>query len=85
LRDGSYVGSGFSRHGDIEATLVVSGGRIVSANVSMCGTRYPCSKVTSLVREVVSTQSAPVDLVSGATDSSYAYHDAVVKALSQAT
>jgi uncharacterized protein with FMN-binding domain len=84
LTDGTYVGTGFSRHGDIEATVVINGGKIVSADVTMCGTRYSCSKVTPLVREVVSSQTAPVDLVSGATDSSYAYHDAVIKAISQA-
>ncbi len=85
LRDGSYVGNGFSRHGGIEATVVISGGKIVSANVTNCGTRYPCRLVTPLVSEVVSSQTAPIDMISGATDSSYAYHDAVVKALSQAT
>ena len=85
LRDGSFVGDGFSRHGDIEATVIVSAGKIVSANVTGCGTRYSCNVVRSLVSEVVSRQTAPVDLVSGATDSSRAYHDAIVKALSQAT
>jgi uncharacterized protein with FMN-binding domain len=85
LKDGSYVGTGFSRHGDIEATVVIAGGKIVSANVTGCGTRYPCSRVNSLVREVVAKQAPPVDIVSGATDSSYAYVDAVTQALAQAT
>jgi uncharacterized protein with FMN-binding domain len=85
LKDGSYVGTGFSRHGDIEATVVIAEGKIVSANVTGCGTRYPCSRVNSLIREVVAKQAPPVDIVSGATDSSYAYVDAVTQALTQAT
>jgi uncharacterized protein with FMN-binding domain len=85
LKDGTYVGSGYSRHGGIEATVVVAKGKIVSANVSSCGTRYPCSRVAPLVQEVIDTQAPPVDLVSGATDSSYAYVDAITQALAQAT
>ncbi|HLZ10705.1 MAG TPA: hypothetical protein VKT80_19115, partial [Chloroflexota bacterium] len=34
FRDGTYVGQGFSRHGGIEATVVVSGGKIVSADIT---------------------------------------------------
>jgi len=83
-KDGTYTGMGSSRHGSIQATVVVSGGSIVSANVTGCGTRYPCSKVTSLVSQVVSRQSAPVNYVSGATDSSTAYIQAVKSALAQA-
>lgn len=83
-RDGTYVGTGSSRHGSLQATVVVSGGKIVSANVTACGTRYPCSKVNSLVSGVVSSQAAPVNYVSGATDSSTAYTQAVRSALSQA-
>lgn len=83
-RDGTYTGTGSSRHGSIQATVVVSGGKIVSANVTACGTRYPCSKVSGLVSQVVSSQSAPVNYVSGATDSSTAYTQAVRSALSQA-
>lgn len=84
LKDGSYTGMGSSRHGSIQATVVVNGGKIVSANVTGCGTRYPCSKVTPLVSQVVSRQSAPVNYVSGATDSSMAYIQAVRSALVQA-
>jgi uncharacterized protein with FMN-binding domain len=83
-KDGTYMGTGSSRHGSIQATVVVRGGSIVSANVTGCGTRYPCSKVTSLVSQVVSRQSAPVNYVSGATDSSTAYVQAVKNALAQA-
>jgi uncharacterized protein with FMN-binding domain len=84
-RDGTYVAIGTSRHGPIEARVVVKDGRITSASVSRCGTRYPCSDVNPLVKQVLSRQSAPVDYVSGATDSSQAYTEAVKNALAQAS
>jgi uncharacterized protein with FMN-binding domain len=84
LRDGTYVGSGTSRHGGIEATVVVKGGAIVSAEITRCGTRYPCSKIAMLPGQVVSRQSVNVDMVSGATDSSRAYQAAVAAALAKA-
>lgn len=84
-RDGSYTGSGNSRHGGMDVTVVVSGGKIVSANVVSCHTRYSCSDVDLLVEETVSAQKVPVHYVSGATDSSDAYNQAVANALAQAT
>jgi uncharacterized protein with FMN-binding domain len=84
-KDGTYTASGNSRHGSIEVTLVVQNGQITSASVSDCRTRYPCSDVYPLTREVVSLQKAPIHYVSGATDSSRAYTSAVSKAIAQAT
>lgn len=84
-RDGTYVGLGRSRHGDIEATVVIRGGKIVSAAVTGCMTRYPCSRIASLPEQVVSQQNTNLDLVSGATDSSDAYQEAVTNALAKAT
>jgi uncharacterized protein with FMN-binding domain len=83
-RDGQYTGLGTSRHGNIEVQVVVQGGRIVSADVSRCATRYPCSRISSLTGETVQRQAAPVNYVSGATDSSNAYKAAVRNALAQA-
>ncbi|MDO8689555.1 MAG: FMN-binding protein [Dehalococcoidia bacterium] len=83
-RDGTYVGQGTSRHGGIEATVVIKGGKISSASISRCQTRYPCSDVNALVQEVVARQAVPVDHVSRATDSSNAYKQAVASALSGA-
>jgi uncharacterized protein with FMN-binding domain len=83
-KDGSYTGTGSSRHGSIAATVVIQGGKIVSANITQCGTRYPCSQISSLPGEVVSRQSSKIDFVSGATDSSTAYEGAIASALSKA-
>jgi uncharacterized protein with FMN-binding domain len=83
-RDGTYVATGTSRHGNIEATVVIQGGKIVSAEISQCLTRYPCSYIAALPGQVVARQAAKVDVVSRATDSSVAYRAAVAKALAQA-
>jgi uncharacterized protein with FMN-binding domain len=83
-KDGTYSGWGTSRHGDIEATVVIAGGRITSAVISQCLTRYSCSWVSHLQGQVVTRQSAEVDYVSGATQSANAFYYAVVQALSKA-
>jgi len=83
-RDGTYVGVGTSRHGDVQATVIVDGGRVVSAEITACRTRYPCTKVVSLPSRVIARQGATTDYVSGATDSSRAYMGAVANALAQA-
>jgi uncharacterized protein with FMN-binding domain len=82
--DGSYTGWGTSRHGDIEATVVIAEGRIVSAQISRCLTRYSCSWIAHLQQQVVVRQSADVDFVSGATQSTNAFYYAVVEALRKA-
>ncbi|MEO8625051.1 MAG: FMN-binding protein [bacterium] len=83
-RDGTYSGWGTSRHGDIEATVEIKNGRIMSAEISQCRTRYSCSRVSQLPPQVLARQSAEVDYVSGATQSSDAYYYAVVEALKKA-
>jgi uncharacterized protein with FMN-binding domain len=83
-QDGTYTGTGSSRHGSIGVTVVVSGGKITSAEISSCQTKYPCSKVSSLPAQVVARQAATVNYVSGATDSSKAYASAVAAALTKA-
>lgn len=83
-KDGTYTGWGTCRHGDIEATVVVASGRITSATISQCLTRYPCSWIQALPPQVVQRQSAEVDYVSGATQSADAFYGAVVAALSKA-
>ena len=83
-KDGTFVGQGYSRHGGVVASVVIQAGKIVSANVQSCSTRFPCSAVDQLPPLVVQTQAPPVDYVSGATDSSMAYQQAVTSALAQA-
>jgi uncharacterized protein with FMN-binding domain len=83
-KDGTFAGNGNSRHGGMQVTVVIKDGKIASANVTSCGTRYPCSDVNSLVRAAVSNQTVPVNHVSGATDSSQAYKQGLTNALNQA-
>ena len=83
-KDGTFSGWGTSRHGDIEATVVIEAGRITSAYISQCWTRYSCSWVAHLQGQVVTRQSPEVDWVSGATQSVNAFYYAVVQALSKA-
>jgi uncharacterized protein with FMN-binding domain len=83
-KDGTYLGWGSCRHGQIQARVVIEGGRIKSARVAQCLTRYSCDAIDSLPPQVVQRQSPEVDFVSGATQSTDAYYYAVVEALSKA-
>jgi uncharacterized protein with FMN-binding domain len=84
LKDGVYYGWGTSRHGDIQASVEVRNGKIVGAYIAQCLTQYSCSWVSALPPEVVQRQSAEVDYVSGATQSSNAFYYAVIDALKKA-
>jgi uncharacterized protein with FMN-binding domain len=93
-KDGTFSGWGSCRHGDIEASVMIQDGKIASVVISQCLTRYSCtwiapknpdSGLPDLPAQVVQRQNAKVDYVSGATESSYAFADAVVAALSKAT
>jgi uncharacterized protein with FMN-binding domain len=83
-KDGTYLGWGTSRHGNIQAEVVVERGRIASATIAQCRTRYSCSVIDKLPPEVAQRQSPDVDYVSGATQSANAFYFAVVDALSRA-
>ena len=83
-KDGTYSGWGTSRHGDIQATVVIENGRIASASISQCYTRYPCSWIVALPPQVAQRQSPEVDFVSGATQSTNAFYYAVIEALAKA-
>ena len=84
MKDGTYSGTGWSRHGSVSVSVTVQRGRIVSAPITGVTTRYSQSVIAGLPAKVVSAQSSRVDLVSGATDSSDAYVSAVNQALAQA-
>jgi uncharacterized protein with FMN-binding domain len=64
--------------------VVIEGGRIESATIAQCRTRYSCSVIDKLPPEVAQRQSPEVDYVSGATQSANAFYYAVVDALSKA-
>jgi uncharacterized protein with FMN-binding domain len=80
-KDGTYLGWGYSRHGDIQASVVVQDGRVVSAQITQCLTRYSCDVIDNLPSQVISRQNAFVDLVSGATESANAFSNAIYRAL----
>jgi uncharacterized protein with FMN-binding domain len=83
-KDGTYSGWGFSRHGNIEAAVTIQSGRIASAVISQCRTRYSCGVIDTLPPEVAQRQSPDIDYVSGATQSADAFYEAVVAALDKA-
>lgn len=83
-KDGTYSGWGTSRHGDIEATVLIKGDRIEAVIISQCLTQYSCSLISELPIQVVLRQSPEVDFVSGATQSTNAFYYAVIAALKKA-
>jgi uncharacterized protein with FMN-binding domain len=83
-KDGTYLGWGTSRHGDIQAQVIIQDGRILSATIAQCLTRYSCSVIAKLPPQVAERQSPETDYVSGATQSTNAFYYAVVEALSKA-
>jgi uncharacterized protein with FMN-binding domain len=83
-RDGMFSGWGTSRHGDIQAYVEIKGGKITSAFISECLTQYSCSWIIKLPPQAVERQSAEIDYVSGATQSSNALYYALVDALKKA-
>src|SRR5579859_1943920 len=84
LADGSYQGRGSSNFGNVGVTVQVLGGKVNTVDISTCSTYYPCSWISHLPAQVVSRQSADVDLVSGATGSAAAFQQAVSQALQTA-
>lgn len=64
--------------------MVIEGGRIASATIAQCMTRYSCSVISQLPPQVAQRQSPEVDYVSGATQSANAFYYAVGEALSKA-
>jgi uncharacterized protein with FMN-binding domain len=84
-KDGKYTAWGTCRHGDIQATVVIEAGRIVSAEITNCQTRYSCDVIENLPAKTVSRQKAKFDAIGGATESAYAYYGAVYWALDQAS
>jgi uncharacterized protein with FMN-binding domain len=84
-KDGKFTAWGTCRHGDIQATVVIQGGRIISADITDCETRYSCDIIQSLPPKVITRQKAKFDTIGGATESAYAYYGAIYWALDQAS
>ena len=83
-RDGEYLGWGSSRHGDIQAAVVIADGRIVSTTIAQCKTMYSCYVIEKLPPQPPQRQSPDVDTISGASESSDAFYWAVMDALTKA-
>ena len=83
-KDGTFYGWGTSRHGDIQAAVIIKDGRIANALISQCLTQYSCSWIVALPPQVVGRQGPEVDYVSGATQSTNAFYYAVMQALQRA-
>ncbi len=90
-RDGVYTGSSVDAYyGSVQVQVSVSGGRL--ADVQFL--QYPSDRATSnrintramsqLRGEAIANQSAPVDVVSGATETTGAFNQSLASALSQA-
>ncbi len=84
LKDGTYTGVGTSRRGDVHVSVTVQGGRIANVNITGATTQYPTRFIAGLPGQVVSRQSAQIDIVGGATYSSLAFRGAVQQALQRA-
>lgn len=84
--DGTYTGTGTGNGGDIEVSVTVEGGNVVSVElVSHSETPgiYEAAE-KGIINEVIRTQSADVDTVSGATNSSNGIKEAIQNALANA-
>lgn len=90
-KDGSYTGSvADAFYGNIQVQVTINGGKISDVQFL----QYPNDRGTSVMinqqampylkQEAISAQSANVDIVSGATDSSQAFIQSMQSALSQA-
>jgi uncharacterized protein with FMN-binding domain len=83
-KDGTFSGTGTSRRGNVTVAVTIAGGRITNVSLTKVATEYPASAIASLPAQVVATQSAQVNGVSGATYSAQAFRSAVQAALQQA-
>jgi uncharacterized protein with FMN-binding domain len=83
-QDGSYTGSGTNRFGTVEVAVTIKTGSIANVEITRSATRYPVTYIQALPQKVVEKQSANVDTVSGATNSSQDFIQAVLQALGKA-
>jgi uncharacterized protein with FMN-binding domain len=91
LKDGTYTGvAEVTPYGTVQVAAVVSGGKITNVNfLQMPNDRGHTQEVTAfaqplLKQETLSKQSAKIDFVSGATQTSEGYQRSLQSALDQA-
>ena len=91
-KDGTYTGiAADAQYGNIQVQAAIAGGKIVKINFL----QYPNDRNTSvrinqqampyLQQEAIQTQSAQVDAISGASDTSQAFIESLSTALKQAS
>ena len=81
---GTYSATGSSRLGNVTVSVMISADRITNVQITSATTKYPVSRIASLPAQVISAQSANVNVVTGATYSSQAFKQAMQQALAQA-
>ena len=90
-KDGTYTGDSVDAYfGKMQVTATVQGGKLTDVKVPV----YPTDRGTSirinnaaipkLVQEAISSQSAQVDVISGATQTSQGFQQSLASALAQA-
>lgn len=90
-RDGTYTGSELDLHyGSIQVSVVITDGNIASITMLKLPNEHSNSRRLAayatpiLIKEAIAAQSAEVDIVSGATETSNGFIDTLQSALSQA-
>jgi len=85
LKNGTFLGWGTSRHGDIQASVTIFSGRITAVSIAQCRTRYSCDVIAHLPAKVLRDQTPEkINNVSGATQSVDAFYYAVIDAINKA-
>lgn len=82
--DGTYSATGTSNLGNVTVSVTIASDTITNVQITKVTTKYPVSRIASLPTQVISKQTANVNVVSGATYSSQAFRQAVQQALVQA-
>lgn len=90
-KDGTYTGNAVDAYyGNVQVQAIVSGGKLANVTFLQYPNDRPTSKSISsqsmpyLQQEAIASQSAQVNVISGATDTSQAFAQSLASALSQA-
>ncbi|RED54728.1 FMN-binding protein [Cohnella lupini] len=83
-KNGTFHGTGSNRRGSIQVTVIIKNDAISEVEIGNFAMHYSERDISGLPNEVLQSQSAKVQNVSGATYSTRAFEDAVQDALDQA-